>query len=64
MLTTDRKGAIAEMAITLAATRVGLGVYRPMFEGGRCDLILEAGDTLLRVQATACEVSDHRLLPG
>lgn len=50
MLTTDQKGAIAESEIAAAAIRLGVGVYRPMFEGGRYDLILEAGTTLLRVQ--------------
>ena len=50
MLTTDQKGAIAEAAIASHATQLGVGVYRPMFEGGRYDLILEAGSTLLRVQ--------------
>jgi hypothetical protein len=50
VLTTDQKGAIAESEIAAEAIRLGVGVYRPMFEGGRCDLILEAGSTLLRVQ--------------
>jgi len=50
VLTTDQKGAIAESAITAAAIRLGVGVYRPMFEGGRYDLILEVGSRLLRVQ--------------
>lgn len=50
MLTTDQKGAIAETAVAHAALRTGLNVYRPMAEGGRCDLIFEAGDRLLRVQ--------------
>jgi hypothetical protein len=50
VLSTDQKGAIAESEIAAAAIRLGVGVYRPMFEGGRYDLILEAGPTLLRVQ--------------
>lgn len=50
MLTTDQKGAIAEAEIAAAAVRLGVGVYRPMFEGGRYDLIFEAGSTLMRVQ--------------
>jgi hypothetical protein len=49
-MTTDQKGAIAEAAITAAAIRLGVGVYRPLFEGGRYDLIFEVGETLLRVQ--------------
>jgi hypothetical protein len=29
MLTTDQKGAVAEIAIALKAIRLGIGVYRP-----------------------------------
>jgi hypothetical protein len=50
VLTTDQKGAIAEAAIACHATKLGVGVYKPMFEGGRYDLILDVGSTLLRVQ--------------
>lgn len=50
MLTTDQLGAVAEAAVTLAAVRSGFGVYRPVVEGGRCDLVLEVGSDLLRVQ--------------
>jgi hypothetical protein len=49
-LTTDQKGAIAEAAIASAAIRLDVGVYRPMFEGGRYDLIFDLGNRLLRVQ--------------
>jgi hypothetical protein len=49
-MTTDQKGAIAEMAITLAATKLHIDVYKPMAEGGRCDLILGIGNDLLRLQ--------------
>jgi hypothetical protein len=41
MLTTDRKGAIAEMGIAWHATQVGIGVYKPVAEGGRYDLIFD-----------------------
>ncbi len=41
-----QKGAIAEAAIALAATRLGLPVLRPIAEGGRYDLV----PRLLRVQ--------------
>ena len=51
MLTTDQKGAIAEAAITYAALKAGIEVYRPVGEGGRCDLILGFGDRLIRVQS-------------
>jgi len=42
MLTTDQKGNIAEQAVTLAI-KLGLDVYRPVGEGGRCDLIIDTG---------------------
>jgi hypothetical protein len=35
VLTTDQKGAIAESAIVHAAIKLGVGVYRPLVEGGR-----------------------------
>jgi PD-(D/E)XK endonuclease len=50
MLTTDRKGAIAELAIALAATKAGIEVYRPMSEGGRYDLIFDIGRLVSAVQ--------------
>lgn len=49
-LTTDQKGAIAESAVVHAAIKLGIGVYRPAFEGGRYDLIFDLGARLLRVQ--------------
>ena len=50
VLTTNAKGAIAETALAKAALEVGYDVYRPMFEGGRYDLIFDTGEKLLRVQ--------------
>jgi PD-(D/E)XK endonuclease len=50
MLTTNRKGAIAEAAIVRAALSVDYDVYRPVFEGGRYDMIFDTGERLLRVQ--------------
>ena len=49
-MTTDQKGAIAEAAIALTAVKLGIDVYRPVAEGGRCDLILGIGHELMRVQ--------------
>jgi hypothetical protein len=49
-MTTDQKGAIAELAISLAAVRLGVDVYRPVAEGGRYDLIFEIKGRLWRVQ--------------
>jgi PD-(D/E)XK endonuclease len=50
VLTTDQKGAIAEAVVTAVAIKLGVGVYKPVFEGGRYDLILDLGERLLRVQ--------------
>jgi hypothetical protein len=49
-MTTDQKGAIAEMAIALKATLLGVDVFRPVAEGGRYDLIFDLGERLWRVQ--------------
>ncbi len=49
-LSTDQKGNIAEGAIALAAAKLGIVVYRPVGEGGRCDMIFELGEDLIRVQ--------------
>jgi hypothetical protein len=49
-MTTDQKGAIAELAIAAAAVRLGVSVYRPLVEGGRYDLIFQVNGKLLRVQ--------------
>ena len=49
-LTTNQKGAIAEIAIAWHAYKHGIVPYRPMGEGGRCDLIFDFGFRLLRVQ--------------
>ena len=49
-LTGNRKGAIAEAGISAAAIRQGIDVYKPAAEHGRCDLILDHQDRLLRVQ--------------
>jgi hypothetical protein len=50
MLTTDQKGAIAEMGIAWHATRLGVDVYKPVAEGGRCDLIFDFEERLWRIQ--------------
>ena len=50
MLSTNRKGAIAETAIAHHAVRLGIEVYRPVVEGGRYDLIFLIFDQLVRVQ--------------
>ena len=50
MLSTDRKGSIAEIAIAEAAIRLGTDVYKPLNGGTRCDLIFDLGGKLMRVQ--------------
>jgi PD-(D/E)XK endonuclease len=49
-MTTDQKGAIAEVCIAAMAIRLGVDVYKPMAEGGRYDLIFDVGCKLLRIQ--------------
>jgi PD-(D/E)XK nuclease superfamily protein len=49
-VTTDQKGAIAELAIAPAAVRLRVDVYRPVAEGGLYDLIFELEGKLWRVQ--------------
>jgi PD-(D/E)XK nuclease superfamily protein len=44
------KGAIAEIAVMAAAVELGFGVLRPVVEGRRCDLVIDTGPDLLRVQ--------------
>jgi len=50
VLSTNRKGAIAEAKIVAAATELGIPVLRPMQEHGRYDLAFEIGDRIMRVQ--------------
>jgi hypothetical protein len=50
VLSPSQKGAVAEIGIAHHATRLGIQVYRPVAEGGRCDMIFDVGDRLLRVQ--------------
>ena len=50
MLSTNQKGAIAETGIIHAAIKLGVGVYRPVVDGGRYDLVLDVQSRLMRVQ--------------
>jgi hypothetical protein len=49
-LTTDQKGAIAEAEIAAAAIKLGVGVFKPLSDGERYDLIFDLRPALLRVQ--------------
>jgi antitoxin (DNA-binding transcriptional repressor) of toxin-antitoxin stability system len=44
------KGAVAEQAIVLAATKLGVPVLRPVNEHGRTDLAFDFGSDMFRVQ--------------
>ena len=50
----SHRGAIAETAITARAVELGIGVYRPVSDGGRADLIFDLGSRLHRVQCKWC----------
>jgi hypothetical protein len=50
MLSPSDKGAIAEMAIAAAATKLGVFVCMPLQEGRRYDLVFDIDHRLLRVQ--------------
>ena len=50
MLTTDQKGNAAELAVALAAIKLGIDVYCPVGEGSRYDLIFDLPSGLVRVQ--------------
>src|SRR5437868_4438263 len=53
----SQQGAIAELAIALEATKLGIFVLRPVAEGGRYDLVFDLGERLLRVQ---CKLARRR----
>src|SRR4051794_2984280 len=44
------KGNVAEAAVALEATKLGLEVYRPLTEHGRADMVLGIGGQLFSVQ--------------
>ena len=50
VLSTNQKGAIAEMKIATAAIELGVPVLRPMTERARYDLAFEISARILRVQ--------------
>ena len=54
------KGAVAEQALVLAATKLGVPVLRPVAEHGRTDLALEIGGDLFRVQVKWGRLSPAR----
>jgi prevent-host-death family protein len=50
VLTSNDKGNIAEAAIALEATKLGIDVLKPVAEHGRYDLAFDLGHRILRVQ--------------
>jgi PD-(D/E)XK nuclease superfamily protein len=50
VLTTNQKGNIAEAAIALEATKLGIDVLKPVTEHGRYDLAFDLGHRIVRVQ--------------
>ncbi len=50
VMDSNRKGAVAEAEIALAAIRLGIPVLKPVAEHGRYDLGFEVGRRILRVQ--------------
>ena len=59
-MSSNAKGAIAEQAIVLAATKLRIPVWRPVSEHGRTDLALDIGGKLLRVQVKWGRLSHAR----
>ncbi len=62
MLTTDQKGAIAELAIAHAAAELGVGVFKPLTDGERYDLIFDFRPRLVRVQCKWAALVDDVLI--
>jgi len=59
VLSTNQKGALAEVAIAKRAIELEIEIYRPVAEGGRFDLIFAFDyDDLARVQCKYAPVRD------
>ena len=58
MLDCNDKGTIAEQAIIFAAMKAGVRVWKPVSEHSRCDLALDIGGQLWRVQCKWGQLSD------
>jgi hypothetical protein len=58
-LSSNQKGAIAETAIVAHATRLGIDVFRPVFEAGRYDMIFAfPSGELARIQCKWADMSE------
>ena len=60
VLSTDRKGAIAEAKIAAAAIELGVSVLRPIVEHARYDLGFEIGERIFRVQCKWGRLDDEQ----
>ncbi len=60
VLTTNHKGAIAEVEIAAAAVRCGVEVLRPVTEHGRYDLVFGIAARLFRVQCKWAPLAPDR----
>jgi hypothetical protein len=50
LMSPTKKGCVAEAVIAAEAVKAGVFVLRPVFEGGRYDLMFDIGGRLLRIQ--------------
>ena len=62
VLTTDQKGAIASSQSPRAA-ELGVGVFKPLTDGERYDLIFEIGPRLMRVQCKWARLEEMSCRP-
>jgi hypothetical protein len=62
VLTTDQKGAVAELAIAHIAAELGVGVFKPLTDGERYDLIFDFRPRLVRVQCKWAAVAGDVLI--
>jgi hypothetical protein len=54
----NKKGQVAERAIELAATKVGIDVYRPVGGATRSDMVFDVGGRPLRIQCKWARLSE------
>ena len=57
VLDSNLRGAIAEQAVTLAAVRLGIPVYRPVHDHDRLDLVIRVGGRLWGIQCKSGNLS-------
>jgi len=50
VLSSNQKGALAELEIAAAAAKLDVPVYRPVSEHSRADLVFDIAGRLMRVQ--------------